>query len=107
MLAAHRLGRADQLRVDDAHGGGTGVDRVEAVVCQGVPHGRPLAQLGGEHLGGHGTFPRRVAGPALGRRGVEGDGEDGDAVAARQGDVAPPPLLVEGEGVDDGQQLAP
>ena len=115
MLAPHRGRHVDELRVDHADGNVVEpVDGIEAVLAERISHRRPLAELGGEDLGGDGpvgaaapTATRRVPGPALGRRHVERNGDHGDAVPAGQRHIPAPPVTIESQRVDDGQQPAP
>ena len=62
------------------------------------------ASWAGQDPGGHGPGPAPVAGPAHLGRGVEQHGVAGHLVPAGQGEVGGPPLRVQAEGVDDGEQ---
>ena len=80
---------------------------VEALGDQPVAHRRPAAQLRGEHVRRDPLGPATVPGPALGRRGVERDGDAGHPVGPGQHAPLRASGRVQPERVDDGGQAAP
>ena len=105
-LARGGFRRGDERRRDDAHRLGR-EHRVEALAGQQVADGRPGLELarqrvGRDPLGG----PGAVAGAALGRRGVERDGDARQPVPAGRGEPAAPALGVQAERVDHGGEPA-